>query len=103
MGLDDVIGTGWAVIGVDVTDTDEWAAVDPIAARLGATTACVPTSQTMPRLNRRVLVDVDGRLDAEFEPYRGRFVLLRPDHFVAAAWYPDETASTADAVGTWTA
>lgn len=102
VALDDALGADWALVGVDLTDAGEWAAADAIASRLGATTACVPTTQTMPRLDRRVLVDVDGRLDAEFEPYRGRFVLLRPDHFVAAAWYPDETASVADVVGTWT-
>lgn len=42
----------------------------------------------LPPAGADCLVDVDGRLDAEFAPYRGQIVLVRPDHFVAAAWEP---------------
>ena len=88
--LDEVLGCGWALLGIDVVDEHAWAAADAIAALFDATTACVPTDETLPRLHRRILIDVDGGLIRECDSYRGRFVLLRPDHVVAAAWYPDE-------------
>jgi 3-(3-hydroxy-phenyl)propionate hydroxylase len=100
--IDELLGDGWALIGVDITDADCWAEAEATARLVGATTAGVPTRQNLPRLPRRVLVDVDGGLDREFRPYRGRFVLLRPDHFIAAAWYPDQTSHIHDIVTAWT-
>ncbi|MET0450985.1 MAG: FAD-dependent monooxygenase [Mycobacterium sp.] len=100
--MDEILGRGWALIGVDIIDEHCWNDVEVIAGMLDATTAGVPTRRTLPRLGRRMLIDVDGGLEREFAPYRGRFVLLRPDHFVAAAWYPDQTADIANIVTTWT-
>ena len=99
--MDEILGNGWALLGVDITDEQDWTHAEAVGQLVDATTACVPTCQILPRMRRRVLVDVDGGLDREFEPYRGRFVLLRPDHFVAAAWYPDETAHTRNIVAAW--
>jgi 3-(3-hydroxy-phenyl)propionate hydroxylase len=50
----------------------------------------------------RVLVDVDGVINAEFGRLRGHFLLIRPDHVIAAAWRPDGEPQVATAVATWT-
>jgi 3-(3-hydroxy-phenyl)propionate hydroxylase len=100
--MDEILGPGWALVGVDLADEDCWHDAEQIGAMLDAVSAGVPTGQTLPRLGRRMLVDVDGGLAREFGPYRGRFVLLRPDHFIAAAWYPDETPDVAGLVADWT-
>jgi len=90
-------------VGVDVTDPADWKQASRIADLFDASTAMVPTDHTVPRLESvNVLLDVDGRLDAEFAAYRGHFVLLRPDHVVAAAWYPTETDRILPAVTAWT-
>lgn len=100
--MDDVLGDGWVLLGVDVTDEKHWAAAELATAALAATSACVPTSEYLPHLNRRVLIDVDGALMCEFQDYRGCFVLLRPDHFVAAAWPPEATSHVGAVVKSWT-
>ncbi|KJF24617.1 MULTISPECIES: FAD-dependent monooxygenase [unclassified Rhodococcus (in: high G+C Gram-positive bacteria)] len=100
--LDHFLGDGWALIGVDVVDAGEWADASDVATLFDSTAACVPVDEVLPRLSQRVLIDVDGGLNREFDCYRGRFVLLRPDHFVAAAWYPHDTAQVADVLRTWT-
>lgn len=102
VGLDSVTGTGWALFGVDL-DPQAWAGVGELAEQFGATCWHVPYGDTQPRDTgaAKVLVDLDGGLYREFEPYRGRFVLLRPDHFTAAVWDPSDTAQVADAVAAW--
>ncbi|MEU8898703.1 bifunctional 3-(3-hydroxy-phenyl)propionate/3-hydroxycinnamic acid hydroxylase [Nocardia sp. NPDC048505] len=99
--LDDVLGREWALIGVDVEDRD-WAAVEPLVRRLGATTATLALRERLPRTRRRVLIDVDGAAIREFDTYAQQFVLLRPDRVVAAAWPPDRSADTVTAISTWT-
>ena len=49
-----------------------------------------------------MLVDVDGVINAEFGRLRGHFLLIRPDHVIAAAWRPDGEPQVATAVATWT-
>jgi 3-(3-hydroxy-phenyl)propionate hydroxylase len=101
--LDNVLGPGWALVGVDVTDPADWTQASRVADLFDAAIALVPTDHTVPRLDTvNVLLDVDGRLDAEFARYRGHFVLLRPDHVVAAAWNPTETDRVLTAVTAWT-
>ncbi|MFF0815011.1 bifunctional 3-(3-hydroxy-phenyl)propionate/3-hydroxycinnamic acid hydroxylase [Rhodococcus sp. NPDC003318] len=101
--LDEVVGDGWALLAVDITDEDAVASADGLAATFGTDVVLVTVNGTMPRTDRRVLVDVDGGLAREFGSYRGRFVLLRPDHFVAAAWGPDQHDAVADALPRWSA
>jgi len=36
-------------------------------------------------------VDVDGSLERELAHLHGRFVLVRPDRFIAATWAPGDT------------
>ncbi|WP_255183029.1 MULTISPECIES: FAD-dependent monooxygenase [unclassified Rhodococcus (in: high G+C Gram-positive bacteria)] len=104
--LDEILGTGWALVGVDVHDTAEWAHARDIGRGLHAVEVAVPTDRTVPRIDGiNVLLDVDGGLDDEMRTYTGRFVLIRPDRFVAAAWHPhdgdDVRAAVRAAVASW--
>ncbi|MGW5572822.1 bifunctional 3-(3-hydroxy-phenyl)propionate/3-hydroxycinnamic acid hydroxylase [Nocardia thailandica] len=98
--LDEVLGPEWALIGVDVEECD-WAAVEPIVHQLAPTTAALALGEYLPRSRRRVLIDVDGAAVSEFAPYSEQFVLLRPDRVVAAAWHPDRSTDTVDAISSW--
>lgn len=90
--LDDVLGPGWALLGVGV-DAAALADAEALVPGLAPATAQVAVDDTLPPGPGRILVDVDGRLDAELAAYHGRVVLIRPDHFVAATWAPgDEPA-----------
>jgi 3-(3-hydroxy-phenyl)propionate hydroxylase len=102
--LDEVIGTGWALFGVDVDPgTDPQA--QQVADQLGATTWQVPFADTMPHgpNSAGVLIDLDEGLYREFTPYRGQYVLLRPDRFTAAVWDPAHTDQVLETVTTWRA
>lgn len=92
--LDDVLGAGWALLGVDVPAPTLLDAAAQVAA-LDPVVAHVPGDDRLPRGTDalRVLVDLDGGLDRETAPYRGRVVLLRPDRVVAAAWRPEAVAA----------
>ena len=92
--LDDVLGAGWALLGVDVASGALVEAAAQVAG-LEPVVAHVPGGDRIPRDSEgvRVLVDLDGALDRETAPYRGRVVLLRPDRFVAAAWTPDAVSA----------
>ncbi|WP_327692642.1 bifunctional 3-(3-hydroxy-phenyl)propionate/3-hydroxycinnamic acid hydroxylase [Streptomyces sp. NBC_00459] len=87
--LDDVLGQGWSLLGIDVTDAD-WEA----ALRAGlpdATALAIFLDDRSPRdrAGRTGVADADGRLDALFAGLTGRFALVRPDRLVAAAFSPD--------------
>jgi 3-(3-hydroxy-phenyl)propionate hydroxylase len=101
--FDDVLGPGWALIGVDVTGP-EWARVASVGRRMRATRAHVELGETFPRDTDGaiVLIDLDGRLIEAFAPHRGRFLLVRPDRFVAARWTATETPTVEAALAPWT-
>ena len=88
--LDDVLGTGPAILGVDL-DPAGWAALDAVDLRpLGGTRidvrlddrACHPAS------GRPTVADVDGQLNAMVAAARGQLLFIRPDRIVAAATEP---------------
>jgi len=89
--LDEPLGPGWALLGVGVPAAALDAA-DALLAPLSPTVWQVAVDDRLPASagTAGLLVDVDGGLDAEFAPYRGRLVLLRPDRFVAASWLPGQ-------------
>jgi 3-(3-hydroxy-phenyl)propionate hydroxylase len=89
--LDEIIGTGWALLGVGI-QAAQLATARQLTAPVEPTDALVAVDDRMAdhQPGLRTLIDVDDALDAEFAPYHGRLVLLRPDRFVAATWLPDE-------------
>lgn len=99
--LDHILGYAWALLGVDVDEID-WTGIEVVSEALGATTALLTIGDHLPRTDRRVLIDVDGGLIREFSGYAGRFVLLRPDKFVAAAWFPQSSADIVPQLLSWT-
>ncbi|MEB3980134.1 bifunctional 3-(3-hydroxy-phenyl)propionate/3-hydroxycinnamic acid hydroxylase [Mycobacterium sp. 663a-19] len=100
--LDDTLGNGWAILGVDISG-DDWTELEPIVSAYDATTAVVSTRDTLPHTAHRVLIDVDGALHRELGRYSGRFVLLRPDRFVAAAWLPSASPEISAQLLRWSA
>jgi 3-(3-hydroxy-phenyl)propionate hydroxylase len=102
--LDQVTGYGWAVLGVGVTAAD-WHEAARLANALQGAAVHVCADDTLPDAvppGVSVFVDVDGMINADFGPLRGHFLLVRPDHVVAAAWRPGEAAAVAAAVAEWT-
>jgi 3-(3-hydroxy-phenyl)propionate hydroxylase len=103
--LDQVLGRGWSLLGVD-TDEAGWAA-----------TLATPLVDLRPRLvsvglddispplvpGRSSVADYDGRLQSVFGSSRGRFLLVRPDRVIAAEFAAGRTAAVAAAVATWQA
>ncbi len=92
--LDDVLGQGWSLLAIAVTDAD-WTAV----ARAGlpdATAVDVYLDDRAPRdrAGRAGIADADGRLDALLAPLTGHFVLIRPDRVVAAVFTPARAGLT---------
>ncbi|MEV4312417.1 FAD-dependent monooxygenase [Actinocrispum sp. NPDC049592] len=88
--FDDAVGEGWALLGVDVELAD-YPAATALTQSLSPSVVHVATEDRLPARAGRAFVDVDGGLDTEFAGYRGRFVLLRPDRFVAASWRPGDS------------
>ncbi|WP_031480862.1 bifunctional 3-(3-hydroxy-phenyl)propionate/3-hydroxycinnamic acid hydroxylase [Streptomyces bicolor] len=87
--LDDILGQGWSLLGIGVSDTD-WATV--VRAGLPEATAVhvfLDDRTPRDRAGRTGIADADGRLDALLAGLTGSFVLVRPDRFVAAVFAPD--------------
>lgn len=100
--LDAVTGPGWALFRVEQAEAWPEALLE-FAREARIPIFDVPLAEVFPPVSkaRSSLIDVDGRLAAEFEAYRGRFVLARPDHVVAAAWLPDEFDVVWRVIRTW--
>jgi 3-(3-hydroxy-phenyl)propionate hydroxylase len=86
--LDDVLGSGWSLLGADVPD-DGWA----LAGRAGLpalTWVDVALGDRAPRLRdgRSGIADADGRLEELCAGLSGQFLLVRPDRLVAAVFAP---------------
>lgn len=102
--LDQVTGYRWTVLGVGVSGT-AWDAALGLASALDAAAVHVCAADLLPDAvpaGVPVLVDVDGAINAEFGELRGHFLLVRPDHVIAAAWQPAGERYVAAAVATWT-
>jgi 3-(3-hydroxy-phenyl)propionate hydroxylase len=100
--LDDVLGTGFSLLRVDAPpsspplrlDRHPWPTLDPsvINVLLGDL-----APRDHPASGETTVADIDGSLTQRLGPYRGRVLLVRPDHFVAAV-LPEDLASCTDAV-----
>ncbi|WCB91790.1 3-(3-hydroxy-phenyl)propionate/3-hydroxycinnamic acid hydroxylase [Baekduia alba] len=94
VGLDAVLGTGFALLAVD---TDPRCFEELSAAvweQLGAKPVHVTLDHRLPvvRLRLEGVADLDGSLAAQLDPVRGRCVLVRPDKVVAGTFAPSEEA-----------
>lgn len=100
--LDEALGRGWAIIGVDVRG-DDWAEVRDLQHLMDAPLFNVPLSDHLPEpaAEISVLIDLDNGLYREFSPFTGSFILLRPDRFIAAAWEPGNTSKVLSGVQAW--
>ncbi|MER7930120.1 bifunctional 3-(3-hydroxy-phenyl)propionate/3-hydroxycinnamic acid hydroxylase [Streptomyces sp. NPDC096057] len=88
--LDKVLGRGWSLLAVGLTDAD-WDA----ASRSGLPTGTrvdIVLDDRSPRSHpgRTGVADADGRLQHLFGRLTGRFVLVRPDRLIAAVFRPDQ-------------
>jgi 3-(3-hydroxy-phenyl)propionate hydroxylase len=84
--LDDILGTGSATIGVDVTQ-DDWREVERTNfTPLGGRRVDIRLGDRLPipTPGNYVVADADGRLEKAFAPAKGAFLLVRPDRMVAA-------------------
>ncbi|MCU1481857.1 MAG: monooxygenase [Subtercola sp.] len=102
VGLDEVLGTGWALLGIDVEDS-EWDAATAVIRPLAATEVHVALRGGIPIHNRqrRVVVDYDGSADRDFSIFEGQFMLVRPDRVAAAVWDTTDTARVSSAIRSW--
>ncbi|WP_394812876.1 FAD-dependent monooxygenase [Streptomyces boetiae] len=97
--LDATLGNGLALLGVDLPD-EAWQRVDGPAWRSAAwpvRRVDVALGDRLPRPapGRRAVADADGRLEAALRAARGRFVLVKPDRYIAAVFSPAEAAGVA--------
>lgn len=103
--LDAVTGYRWLLLGVGVGG-DAWRETHALVSALDAARVHVCLADELPdsvQEGIHVLVDVDGTIEEEFSAHRGTFLLVRPDHVVAASWQQGRHADAAGAVMTWTA
>jgi 3-(3-hydroxy-phenyl)propionate hydroxylase len=101
--LDEVLGTGWSLLGVDVED-DAWARCElaPLT-RLAPQLVDVGVDERAPLIapDRRAISDMDGRLEELAMSVRGRFLLIRPDRVICADFSPVEAAAVASDIARW--
>jgi 3-(3-hydroxy-phenyl)propionate hydroxylase len=98
VGLDDVLGDAFALLGVEVEPrcfadlaASIWEQLAPKHVHLTLDHR-LPAAQ--PELNG--IADFKGALAAQLEPVRGRFVLVRPDRIVAGSFAPAEEGRFAE-------
>jgi 3-(3-hydroxy-phenyl)propionate hydroxylase len=92
--LDEVLGESFALLGVDVP-ASAWTGLEfgGLVHEDGPVRAVdVALDDRLPRPapGRRAIADADGDLQAALGAARGRFVLVKPDRYIAAAVTPRE-------------
>lgn len=94
--LDTVLGAGFTMLGVDVTP-DDWLVADAAFGDLPFDRVDVVLGDRRPRSNAvpRAVGDADGELETLLTVAHGRFLLLRPDRYVAAVFPTDRADFTA--------
>jgi 3-(3-hydroxy-phenyl)propionate hydroxylase len=100
VGLDDVLGPGFALLGLDVDPIDMALLSAPLWARLDATRATVALGDRLPARGASAAVaDLDGLLAEQLRGLEGRVVLVRPDRFIAGTFALRDEATFAAEVG----
>ncbi|HEX2312456.1 MAG TPA: bifunctional 3-(3-hydroxy-phenyl)propionate/3-hydroxycinnamic acid hydroxylase [Thermomonospora sp.] len=89
--LDDVLGDGLALLGVDVSPSawERLATALPEEYALERIDVVLGDRLPRPRDGRLAVADADGRLEGALRPARGRFVLVKPDRYIAAVFTSD--------------
>ncbi|WP_107085138.1 bifunctional 3-(3-hydroxy-phenyl)propionate/3-hydroxycinnamic acid hydroxylase [Streptomyces maremycinicus] len=88
--IDDVLGQGWSLLGIGLSD-DDWNAAS--AARLpDARRVDVVLGDRAPRSRdgRAAVADADGTLDAYLAALPGHLLLVRPDRLITAVFTPGQ-------------
>jgi 3-(3-hydroxy-phenyl)propionate hydroxylase len=96
--LDDEIGPGFGLLALD-TDSEAFARLrSPIWERLNVVKIHIALDDRLPARveDAAALADADGLLADQLGSLRGKFVLVRPDRYVAAAFAPDRESEVAD-------
>ncbi|WP_059005696.1 bifunctional 3-(3-hydroxy-phenyl)propionate/3-hydroxycinnamic acid hydroxylase [Streptomyces specialis] len=102
--LDDVLGHGLALLGVDVPDA-AWERLGSAPWRdatwpIRRIDVFLGDRLPRPAPGRHAVADADGRLEEALAAARNRFVLVKPDRYIAAVMGPDELASVGAALRT---
>ncbi|MFE9647668.1 FAD-dependent monooxygenase [Streptomyces sp. NPDC006365] len=88
--LDDVLGTGWSLLGVGLTEAD-WTSVGEVGLPPGTEVDVVIGDLALDRATERpAITDADGGPRSFLQDLAGHFVLVRPDRVVAAVFPPDQ-------------
>jgi 3-(3-hydroxy-phenyl)propionate hydroxylase len=94
--LDDVLGGGYALIGVDTDAATLDRLADPFWEQIGARRLAIALDDRAPHLARYPIVtDVGGPLPQELGAYTGQILLVRPDRYVAAIFPPAQERQVA--------
>lgn len=90
--LDDVIGTGFALLGIGVPPQTLDGLTSEVWTRIGAARVHIALDDHLPARAAlcTAVADADGLLAEQLAQMRGRIVLVRPDRFVVGAFAPDE-------------
>ncbi|MCS0599707.1 bifunctional 3-(3-hydroxy-phenyl)propionate/3-hydroxycinnamic acid hydroxylase [Streptomyces sp. LP11] len=95
--LDDVLGRGFALLAVDVPgaawqrfDGPDWR---DLAWPLRRIDVFLGDRLPIAHPGRYAIADADGRLEEALATARNRFVLVKPDRYVAAVMKPDDIAA----------
>jgi 3-(3-hydroxy-phenyl)propionate hydroxylase len=104
--LDEVLGEGLALLGVDLPESawDRMAGAAQAPVGRPMRQVGVVLGDRLPRVRaagRTEIADVDGGLEAALGALRGRFVLLRPDRYVAAVFTPARAGSVIERLAAW--
>lgn len=103
--LDGVLGSGLALLGVEV-EPSEWDEVTAEAARHGlpgwrAVDVVLDDRLPVGSGQRTAIADADGALEQIMSGARGRFVLVKPDRYVAAVFASSQAAAVAADLSRW--
>lgn len=96
--LDNTLGDGWALLALADGADDPFAALrNPIWSELGARRVAIYPSERWPRPLHGVtqVVDAQDKLVPELWASGDRFVLIRPDRYIAGAFRLEDEAAAA--------
>jgi 3-(3-hydroxy-phenyl)propionate hydroxylase len=97
--LDDVLGTGYALVGLDTDAATLDRLTDPWWDQIGAKRLAIALDDRAPHLQQHPIVaDVGGTLRREYGAWAGQVLLVRPDRYVAAVFPPAQERLVAAAL-----